>query len=68
MILFIRVIVISLCLSALERISFRFVTHLRTANYVSSSDSYAILKIDDCIGKIKHATFVCKFDLLKGCW
>jgi hypothetical protein len=48
--------------------TFNYLTHLRTPNYVSSSDTYAILKIDDCIDKIKHATFVSKFDLLTGCW
>lgn len=34
----------------------------------SVTDSYPILRIDDCIDKIANAKFVSKFDLLKGYW
>ena len=48
--------------------SYRFVTDFRKVNAVSKSDSYPIPRIDDCIDKLGDATFVSKFDLLKGYW
>ena len=48
--------------------SYRFVTDFRKVNAVSKSDSYPIPRIDDCIDKLGDATFVSKFDLMKGFW
>ena len=48
--------------------SFRFVTDFRKVNQCSKTDLYPILRIDVCIDKIGNATFVSKFDLLKGYW
>ena len=43
-------------------------TDFRKVNAVSKSDSFPIPRIDDCIDKLGDATFVSKFDLLKGYW
>ena len=48
--------------------TYRFVTDFRKVNSVTKSDSYPIPRIDDCIDKLGGATFVSKFDLLKGFW
>ena len=48
--------------------SYRFVTDFRKVNAVTKSDSFPIPRIDDFIAKIGDATFVSKFDLLKGFW
>lgn len=37
-------------------------------NNVAKSDSYPIARVDNCIDRVGHATFVTKFDLLKGFW
>ena len=46
--------------------SFRFCTDFHKLNTVTKSDSFPIPRIDDCIGKVGHAKFVSKVDLLKG--
>ena len=48
--------------------SFRFVTDFGKVNQCTKTDSYPILRIDDCIDKIGNAKFISKFDLLKGYW
>ncbi|KAJ8026619.1 hypothetical protein HOLleu_31507 [Holothuria leucospilota] len=40
----------------------------REVNAVTRTDSYPIPRIDDCIDRIGKATYVSKFDLLKGYW
>ena len=44
--------------------TFRFCTDFCKLNAVTKSDSFPILRIDDCIDKIGHAKFVSKLDLL----
>lgn len=46
--------------------TFHLVTDFRKVNYVTKSDTYPIPRIEDCIDKVGHGKFVCKFDLLKG--
>ena len=48
--------------------SFRFVTDFRKVNTVTKNDSYPIPRIDDCIDHIGAASFVSKFDMVKGYW
>ena len=48
--------------------AFDFVQTSCKLNAVTKSDSFPILRIDDCIDKIGHAKFVSKLDLLKGFW
>ena len=48
--------------------SYRFVTDFRKVNHVTKTDSFPIPRIDDIIDNIGSATFVSKFDLLKGYW
>ncbi|KAJ8018540.1 hypothetical protein HOLleu_43415 [Holothuria leucospilota] len=40
----------------------------RKVNSVTVTDSFPIPRLDDCIDRIGHATYVSKFDLLKGYW
>ncbi|KAJ8040186.1 hypothetical protein HOLleu_14412 [Holothuria leucospilota] len=47
---------------------YRFCTDCRKVNAVTRTDSYPIPRIDDCIDRIGKATYVSKFDLLKGYW
>ncbi|KAJ8035316.1 hypothetical protein HOLleu_22499 [Holothuria leucospilota] len=47
---------------------YRFCTDYRKVNAVTKTDSYPIPHIDDCIDRIGKATYVSKFDLLKGYW
>ncbi|KAJ8040086.1 hypothetical protein HOLleu_14281 [Holothuria leucospilota] len=47
---------------------YRFCTDYRKVNAVTRTDSYPIPRIDDCIDRIGKATYVSKFDLLKGYW
>jgi transposase InsO family protein len=44
----------------------RFCTDLRKVNNVTNPDSYP--RMDDCIDQVSSATFISKFDLLKGYW
>lgn len=46
----------------------RFCTDLRKVNSVTKSDSFPLLRMDDCIDQVGSAKFVSKFDLLKGYW
>ncbi|XP_071959881.1 uncharacterized protein [Antedon mediterranea] len=46
--------------------SYRFCTDYRKVNAKSTTDSYPIPRIDDCIDRVGSAKFVSKFDLLKG--
>ena len=48
--------------------SYRMCTDYRKVNNITKSDTFPIPRIDDCIDKIGSATFVSKFDLLKGFW
>ncbi|XP_071943657.1 uncharacterized protein [Antedon mediterranea] len=48
--------------------SYRFCTDYRKVNAKSTTDSYPIPRIDDCIDRVGSAKFVSKFDLLKGYW
>ncbi|KAJ8026467.1 hypothetical protein HOLleu_31290 [Holothuria leucospilota] len=47
---------------------YRFCTDYRKVNAVTRTDSYPIPRIDDCIDRVGKATYVSKFDLLKGYW
>ena len=40
----------------------------RKVNSVTKTDAYPIPRLEDCIDRIGQATFVSKFDLLKGYW
>ena len=57
-----------MCIGTKTDGSFRFCTDFCKLNAVAKSDSFPILRIDDCIDKIGHAKFVSKLDLLKGFW
>ena len=37
-------------------------------NSVAKTDSFSILRIDDCVDNIGQAKYVTKFDLFKGFW
>ena len=43
-------------------------TDYRKANSATKTDSFPILRIDDCIDKVGNSKYVTKFDLLKGFW
>ena len=46
----------------------RYCTDFRKVNSLSKTDSYPILKMEDCIDKIGQAKFISKCDLLKCYW
>ena len=46
----------------------RFCIDYRKVNSVTKTDSFPIPRLDDCIDRIGHATYVSKYDLLKGYW
>ena len=48
--------------------TFRFCTDYRKTNLVTKTDSYPLPRIDDCIDQVGTASYVSKFDLLKGYW
>lgn len=48
--------------------TFRFCTDYRKVNSVTKTDSYPIPRVDDCIDQVGSASYVSKFDLLKGYW
>ena len=48
--------------------SYRMCTDYRKVSNVTKSDTFPILRIDDCIDTIGWAKYVNKFDLLKGFW
>ena len=49
--------------------SWRLCVDFRTkVNKLSKTDSFPIPRVDDCIDQIGNATYVSKFDLLKGYW
>ena len=48
--------------------SYRLCTDYRKVNTVTKTDTYAIVRIDDCIDKIGNAKYVSEFDLWKGFW
>lgn len=48
--------------------SVRFCTDYRKVNSATTTDSFPIPRIDDCIDKIGKAKYVSRFDLLKGYW
>ena len=43
-------------------------TDYRKVNSVTTTDSFPIPRIDDCIDKVGNSKYVTKFDLLKGFW
>ena len=48
--------------------TFRMCTDYRKVNSVTKTDSFPVLRIDDCIDNIGQAKYVTKFDLLKRFW
>ena len=46
----------------------RFCSDFRKLNSVTKPDSYPLPRVDDCVDRIGSATFLSKFDLLKGYW
>ena len=48
--------------------SFRLCTDFRKLNAITKTDSYPIPRIDDCIDRVGHSSYVSKLDLLKGYW
>lgn len=46
--------------------SFRFCTDYRKVNALTKFDSFPLPRIEDCIDQVGSATYVSKFDLLKG--
>ncbi|XP_072182212.1 uncharacterized protein [Diadema setosum] len=48
--------------------SYRFCTDYRKVNSCTKSDCFPIPRVDDCIDRIGKASYVSKFDLLKGYW
>ena len=48
--------------------SFRMCTDYRKVNNCTKTDTFPVLRIDDCLYKIGQSKFVSKFDLLKGFW
>ena len=48
--------------------TFRMCTDYRKVNSVTKTDSFPVLRMDDCIDNIGQATYVTKFDLLKRFW
>ena len=43
-------------------------TDYRKVNSVTKTDTFPISRMDDCIDRVGKATYVTKFDLLKGIW
>ena len=56
------------CILVMPDGTFRFCTDYRKVNAVTKPDSYPLPRMDDCIDSVGSATFVSKFDLLKGYW
>ena len=48
--------------------TFRIYTDYRKVNSVTKTDSFPVLRMDDCIDNIGQAKFVTKFYVLKGFW
>ena len=48
--------------------TYRMCTDYRKVNSVTKTDSFLMLRIDDCIDKVGNSRYVTKFDLLKGFW
>ena len=48
--------------------TFRFCTDFRRLNSVTKPDCFPLPRCDDCVDRVGSATFVSKFDLLKGYW
>lgn len=46
----------------------RFCTDYRKVNKVTKADCYPLPRMEDCIDLVGSASFVIKFDLLKGFW
>lgn len=46
----------------------RFCTDYRKLNNVTKPDSFPLPRMDDCVDQVGAASFVSKFDLLKGYW
>lgn len=46
--------------------TYRFCTDYRRVNAITVSDSFPLLRIDDCIDNVGSSQFVTKLDLLKG--
>ena len=48
--------------------TYRFCTDYRKLNAVTKPDSFPLPRLEDCVDQVGAATFVSKFDLLKGYW
>ncbi|KAJ8338705.1 hypothetical protein SKAU_G00354910 [Synaphobranchus kaupii] len=48
--------------------TFRFCTDYRKVNAVTKPDSYPLPRMEDCIDMVGAASFVSKFDLMRGYW
>ncbi|KAL7851811.1 hypothetical protein SRHO_G00175960 [Serrasalmus rhombeus] len=48
--------------------TYRFCTDYRKLNSVTKPDCFPLPRCDDCVDRVGSATFVSKFDLLKGYW
>ena len=48
--------------------TFRMCTDYSKVNYGTTTDTFPIPRIDDCIDNIGQAKYVTKFDLLKAFW
>ena len=48
--------------------TYRFCTDYRKLNSVTKPDCFPLPRVDDCVDRVGAATFVSKFDLLKGYW
>ena len=46
--------------------SFRVCTDLRRVNQLIQTDAYPLPRLDDCIDRVAHETFIIKLDILKG--
>ena len=48
--------------------TYRMCTDYRKVKNLSKTDTFSILRMDDCIDKIGNSKYIAKFDLLKGFW
>ena len=48
--------------------TYHFCTDFCKVNLVTKTDSYPILRVEDCIERIGNAKYISKLDLLKGYW
>ena len=59
----------SLCVLVPKKVgTFRFCTDFCKLNALTKTDSFPLLRIDDCIDRIGKTTYATQLDLLKGYW